>query len=142
MMRGIPESYSRDDLVELLNSWGFYARFDFLYLPADGRRSYGYAFVNLITPADVKRFWAHFEGFGEWGAPHTKVGAVSWSTTTQGLQEHIERFRNSPLMHSSSPDELRPALFSNGVRAPFHPPTQALRPPRKPRAKNSRIVPS
>jgi phosphatidylglycerophosphate synthase len=48
----------------------------------------------------------------------------------KGLGAHIERYRNSPVMHESVPDEYKPAMYTRGVRVPFPPPTKNLRMPR------------
>jgi len=50
----------------------------------------------------------------------------------QGLPAHIDRYRNSPVMHESVEDEYKPAVFSPGTgdRAVFPPPTKKLRVPR------------
>lgn len=143
MLRSIPATYSRDSLVELLDSEGFNGHYDFVYLPIDNRdrRCFGYAFINFVTAADRRRFWYHFEGFTGLGAPvaqHSKACTVSWSDTTQGLEAHVERFRNSPLMHEDMPDCLRPALFRDGARVLFPPPTGALRMPRQRRNRKTK----
>ena len=58
------------------------------------------------------------------------VCVVCWSSAFQGLLEHVERYRNSPVMHMTIPDEHKPALFSEGVRVPFPEPTQLVSVPR------------
>lgn len=55
---------------------------------------------------------------GLWGGPH------------QGLEAHVERYRNSPVMHEDVPDTFKPVLFANGVRISFPLPTRKLRAPR------------
>ena len=58
-----------------------------------------------------------------------KVCSVRWGHPLQGLPAHIERFRNSPVMHESVPERCKPALFSGGRWVPFPPPTAAIRAP-------------
>merc|ERR1719384_3047567 len=91
----------------------------------------GYAFVNLCTPADARRLWHALDGFSGWSVPCNKVCSVSWSDPLQGLDAHIARYRNSPLMHKVVPDCYRPILFANGVRIAFPPPTKKIQPPRQ-----------
>jgi hypothetical protein len=132
MMRNLPNDYSREMLVELLESEGFMGMFDLLYLPIDFQSSsgLGYAFVNLVTPKIAERFLQRFTGFNNWSMTSEKVCVVTWSDSLQGLSAHIERYRNSPVMHESVPDVFRPLLFNGSQRVPFPGPTKKIRPPR------------
>merc|ERR1712216_435423 len=102
-----------------------------LYLPIDFVRhaNLGYAFVNLLDSDIAARFWKCFDGFSEWSTPTQKVCEVSWSKPCQGLRQHIDRFRNSPVMHESVPDACRPIILYEGTRVAFPPPTRAIQPP-------------
>merc|ERR1711998_616565 len=71
-----------------------------------------------------------FDGFAAWNMPSPKVCRVSWSNPHQGLEEHVIRYKNSPLMHEEVPDECRPILLQNGFRIEFPPATKSLRAPR------------
>lgn len=132
MLRNIPERYVRNSLTDLLDKEGFEKLYDFVYMPMNFRTktSFGYTFVNLVSPSAAQRCHDKFQGFSEWGVETTKVCEVSWSNMHQGLQAHIERYRNSPVMHESLPDEYKPVMFNNGVRVVFPPPTKKLRQPR------------
>ena len=46
-------------------------------------------------------FWNALDGFTGWALPTAKVGQVSFSGPHQGLLAHIERYRNSPVMHKT-----------------------------------------
>lgn len=59
-----------------------------------------------------------------------KIAQVCWSDPLQGLKAHIERYRNSPMMHESVDAKFKPMMFSNGARVPFPAPTKKLKPPR------------
>lgn len=123
MLRGLPDNFTREMLLETMNSMGFYGLYDFVYLPiafASGT-SLGYGIVNLVSPADIPTFWERFAGLQDW--------AVLWSPQ-QGLAELVERYRNSPVMHPTVPDECKPALFHGGVRVAFAAPTEKVKPPR------------
>ena len=43
----------------------------------------------------------------------------------------MERFRNSPMMHPSMPDSMKPIVLLDGVRTEFPAPTKKLRAPRQ-----------
>lgn len=133
MFRNLPEGCTRLQLEQLLDSEGFPGKYDFLYLPLDlsSGSSLGFAFVNLLTTEDAERFLEHFQGFERWPMPAgDKRAVVHVSEALQGLEEQIERYRNSPLMHHSVPEELRPAIYQQGVRVPFPEPTAPVQPPR------------
>merc|ERR1712050_738430 len=90
ILRNIPNCYTRDALVHVLDTQGFVGRYNFLYVPIDFRThaAIGYAFINLVTPADAERVCSHFEGFCQWSVGSRKVCSVAWSQH-QGLAEHI-----------------------------------------------------
>lgn len=132
MLRNLPNNYTREMLLELVNTEGFLGQYDFLYLPIDfnSQAGLGYAFVNLLSPRVARRFWNHFDGFAHWGMPSDKVCSLNWSSPHQGLASHIERYRNSPVMHEAVSDECKPMIFADGVRIPFPPPTKPVKAPR------------
>merc|ERR1712232_190866 len=92
--------------------------------------SLGYAFINLTDPFVVQRFWHQFQGYSRWAVPSKKASYVSWSDPHQGFAMNVGRYRNSPIMHESVPDEYKPAVFANGVRMSFPAPTKKPRAPR------------
>lgn len=132
MLRNLPNNYSRAMLLTMLDDEGFAGQYNFLYLPMDfqSRACLGYAFVNLVDPSVVPRFWSTFLGYSKWVLPSKKVCGVSWSGPHQGLEAHVERYRNSPVMHATVPDEYKPVVFQGCVRVEFPPPTKVPRPPR------------
>jgi len=138
MLRNLPSNYTRPLLLDLLDREGFYSSYDFVYLPIDfgSRSGFGYAFINLADVDTAERFRAHFQGFTGWQPPCDKVADVTWSGTHQGYEQHVNRYRNSPVMHETMPDECKPIVLKDGVRADFPPPTKILRPPRIRPSKN------
>lgn len=132
MLRNIPNNYNREMVLELLDSEGFQGDYDFVYLPMDFHRmaGLGYAFVNLVNPDAAQRVKVHFEGFSGWKLASLKICEVSWGEPLQGLEAHIERYRNSPVMHEDVPDKYKPVLYENGERIQFPTATKKIRPPR------------
>mmetsp|Transcript_16464 Transcript_16464/g.31063 ORF Transcript_16464/g.31063 Transcript_16464/m.31063 type:complete len:269 (+) Transcript_16464:71-877(+) len=130
-LRNVPNNYSRQMLLDLMEQHGLSGKYDFVYLPCDFNRhaNLGYAFVNLVDTESVNHFRKTFDGFTDWGMPTAKVGQVSFSGPHQGLEAHIERYRNSPVLHKSVPDEYKPAIFADGIRQPFPPPTRKIKRP-------------
>eukprot|EP00933_Yihiella_yeosuensis_P027030 TRINITY_DN2096_c0_g1_i1.p1 TRINITY_DN2096_c0_g1~~TRINITY_DN2096_c0_g1_i1.p1 ORF type:complete len:443 (+),score=97.64 TRINITY_DN2096_c0_g1_i1:119-1447(+) len=131
MMRNIPNNYTRAMLLEMIDCQGFAGSYDFIYLPMDFGRcaNLGYAFVNLKDSESAATFWRVFNHFSDWALPTAKVCEISWSGPHQGLKAHIDRYKNSPVMHRNVPDEFKPMIFAFGVRQEFPPPTKTLKPP-------------
>jgi len=131
MLKNLPNNYTRSMLLALLDQQGFSRLYDFIYLPFDfaKKANRGYAFVNLVHPGSMPAFWAAFDGFKSWVLPSTKVCEVTHSIGCQGLRAHIERYRNSSVMHQSVPEKYRPLIFHHGEQLAFPPPTVELQPP-------------
>jgi hypothetical protein len=119
-------------LIELLDIMGFSGKYDFVYLPVNfnSGAGLGYAFINMVSPADVEQIWSRMEGFSNWESTGGDTCEVSWSDPHQGIDVHIERYRNSPVMHPMVPETWKPAVFVKGVRMAFPPPTKAIKAPK------------
>lgn len=145
MLRNLPPEYKRDMVVELLNREGFERLFDFVYMPMNLRTmaSFGYVFVNFTSPIVADQCRSVFQGLTRWAIESDKVCDVLWSDEQQGLSSNIERYRNSPVMHESVPEECKPIVLANGQRAPFPAPTKRLREPRirRPQATDGKGAP-
>lgn len=137
MLRNLPEGFNRAALVHLLNSQGFAKRYDFAYLPVnfDTLSGLTHAFINMLSPDDAQRAKAHFEGFSAWEVPSDKLCHALWNDKQQGLLALTERYRNSPVMHQSVPDQFKPMVLIDGKRCPFPPPSQKVKAPKKFRPK-------
>jgi hypothetical protein len=132
MLRNLPNNYTRDLLIELLNAHDWIGKYDFLYYPVDFQTNsgLGFAFVNCITHADACMVKAALEGFRRWAIPSSKACTVGWcGNEQQGLAANIERYRNSSVMHKSVPDDRKPVIFKDGVRVKLPASTKKLWPP-------------
>eukprot|EP00425_Heterocapsa_triquetra_P033342 CAMPEP_0195100958 /NCGR_PEP_ID=MMETSP0448-20130528/64831_1 /TAXON_ID=66468 /ORGANISM="Heterocapsa triquestra, Strain CCMP 448" /LENGTH=239 /DNA_ID=CAMNT_0040136195 /DNA_START=61 /DNA_END=780 /DNA_ORIENTATION=+ len=133
MLRNLPNNYTRDMFLEMLDAEGFDGRYDFVYLPIDfkTKAGVGYAFVNAVDNATAQELWTTFEGYNKWVLPTSKKCYVSWSNPNlQGARKNVQRWRNSSVMHGGVPDEYKPCIFKDGVRAKFPRASRALKPPR------------
>lgn len=133
MLKNLPNDYTRDMILELLDEEGFEGSYDFIYLPFDFKRKagLGYAFLNCVTPQHALRVMYGLQGFANWKAHTQKVMEVSWSHPLQGLEAHIDRYRNSPVMHPDVPQQFKPLLFKDGRRVDFPAAVKRLKAPRK-----------
>jgi len=132
MMRNIPNTLTREMLLQLINTEGFVDCYDFVYLPMDFKKmlGLGYSFINFLDSNDADRFKTHFSGFSRWGQASDKVCETMWSNALQGRDANIERYRNSPVMHPLIPDDCKPLLFKDGERVAFPEPTKQIRAPK------------
>jgi len=132
ILRNLPLECTRNELLDILDAQGFWGCYNFLHLPVDfqTKTGLGYALLNLVNHSAASRVKSHFEGFASWPLGSENVCTVAWNSPQQGLAAHVDRYRNSPLMHASVPEEYRPVLFKNGVCANFPRPTARIRAPR------------
>jgi len=133
MLRNLPLDLSRDVLLGHLDDAGFAGAYNFVYLPVDftRRRGLGYALVSACTPEVAEVMLLRLDGHrlsGEGGGDD--AWKASWSEPCRSVTEHVQRYRNSPVMHPNMPDEYKPAIFLDGKRVAFPPPTRPIRPPR------------
>jgi len=135
MFRNLPKNLTQVAVLETLENQGFSTVFDFVYLPVDFQKmvSFGYAVVNFVTHEAAERAMRHFTGFTAWPMPSRKACTTVWNTPCQGIAAHVERYRDSPLMHPDVAQEFKPMLFSHGCPLSFPLPTKQLKaPPRLP----------
>lgn len=135
MFRNLPKNLTQVAVLETLEAQGFSTLYDFVYLPVDFQKmvSFGYAVVNFVTHEAAERAMRHFTGFTAWPMPSRKACTTVWNTPCQGLAAHVDRYRDSPLMHPDVAQEFKPMLFLHGCPMGFPLPTKQLKaPPRLP----------
>lgn len=134
IFKSLPIDWTRDSLTELLDAEGFCGEYDFMHVPVKFQdlTNLGYALVNCVSNSSADGVLRYFEGFQVSGGNKLET---NWSQPNQGLAAHVERYRDSPMMHISVPEQYKPGLFRDGVRLPFPAPTKNLRAPRVRRQK-------
>lgn len=99
MLRNVPQSMTRNDLLRLMTDWGLLGRFDFLYLRVDFKTgsNVGYGFINFTSVDHLLEFVENHDG-QPWylHTPHKRV-EVSYATH-QGIEALDEAHRNSAVM--------------------------------------------
>lgn len=131
-LRNLPVALTRSNLMSVLQSQGLATSVDFLYAPVNIKimQNCGYAFVNFVSPEAAVECMEKMQGFHDWGVEGRSFCEVSWCVDYQGFQSHVERYRNSAIMHESVNEEFKPAIFKDGSRIPFPLPSKPLRAPR------------
>lgn len=137
MLRNIPKTFTRQSFTLLMDEQGFMGCYDFVHVPLNlqshGTESVGYALVNAVCHEHGEHLLQYFNGFE---LSPGEFCEATWSNTCQGLLAHIEKYRNSAVMHESVPAEHKPAVYHLGQWMPFPEPTRAIRAPRVRHAKN------
>jgi len=134
ILKNLPLDCTRKSLLEVLEEQGFIETVSFLYVPMTFDktivRSLRYAFISFKCGHMAEQFFQKFAGFTAWRnlVPHEGGCHPEWSSL-QGLQGFIDRYRNSPIMHPSVPDEYKPVLLVRGTTVPFPLPSVALEAP-------------
>lgn len=144
ILKNLPTACTRTDLVELLDHQGFNGTYDFVYIPSafdepGAQPNFGYAFINFINTAVGEQFKTAIDGFDGWTMSNNGAAEVDWSRGMQGLDAHVERYINSPVMHFAVDDMHKPAMFKNGQRVPFPEPTMPPKAPRRRRRQNKDV---
>jgi len=129
-VRSLPPDCTGYALAELLNLLGFGGQYDFVYAPVDFHdgKALRYATVNMVSHEVAVAALRRLAGFVPYGA--TDALDTSWNEPLQVLETHIQRYRNSPVMHVAVPDAYKPMIFCNGMRVAFPAPTKMIKKPR------------
>ena len=127
VLRGLPGNCAREMLMAAIEAEDFGRFCDFLHLPYNFKRTkvFGYAILNLTTASRAQRAIERFSGL----TVSEKRVACDWSTSIQGLEALVKKYRNSSVMHPMVPSVYRPMCFSDGVSIPFPEPTEVLKQP-------------
>jgi len=132
MLRGIPTTSTRTDVLTILDGAGFKGDYDFCYVPISfsAQVPIGYAIVNFRLPNVATRFQEVVKSglvvFAQGGVDIVPMDREGH----RGYAANIQRYRNSSVMHAAVPDEYKPAIFDYfGNRLPFPPPTKSVEAP-------------
>jgi RNA recognition motif-containing protein len=129
-VRNLPANCTGFSLAQVMDSLGFQGQFDFIYAPVDFHdgQSLRYASVNMVSNECALRALSKLSGMILQG--QSEPIEVSWSLPLQGLEVHIRRYQNSPVMHTAVPDAYKPMWFHSGIRQAFPAPTKHIKKPR------------
>merc|ERR1712159_286897 len=103
----------------MLDMQGFHQLYNFLYAPTNFRKAslFGYCFVNFEKHEVAVQAMSTLQALS-WARFGGASIEVYWSEPHQGLEVHLERYRNSPVMHKSVPAKFKPLLLRNGQPVP------------------------
>lgn len=127
MICNIPCRITQQELVQAMDSMGFYGTFDFVYLPTAARSAssttsnLGYGFVNFIDSHSAAQFTQQFQSYQFKGTGSNKVCTLR-PAQIQGLAQNVQNFSNNVARHKSPGPFVR---FFEG-RTPTEEELQAL----------------
>jgi hypothetical protein len=107
MMRGIPCSFTQEELMKLMDEAGLKGKYNFFYLPYDSKKSkaatanLGYAFINFVDQQSADHCASSFTGVPLNPFRSPKTCRVS-PADIQGLNKLWEHFRNKAVSASGS----------------------------------------
>lgn len=133
MLKNLPAKCTNVMMMEMLDSAGLVGKYNFVYAPTDFRdyTSFGYAFVNMVShDAALQAMEALEDLLCPTWSEQTVAFEVCWSEPHQGLNAHVKRYQNSPVMHPDVLREYKPVLLKGGVVQQFPAPTKRIREPR------------
>lgn len=110
VIRMLPDDFSKQSLLEMLDNRGYTGLYDFVYLPRDFKtsRTLGYAIVNMVAPRYAQDAISCFADYN-----------TSLSDSHKGFFSLLERYQESPMMHPEVPDEYKPSVFVSGHRIAY-----------------------
>ncbi|KAJ7965087.1 Protein MEI2-like [Quillaja saponaria] len=122
MIKNIPNKYTSKMILAALDE-SHQGTYNFLYLPIDFKNkcNVGYAFINMVSPAQVIPFYKAFNG-KKWEKFNSeKVASLAYARI-QGKAALVAHFQNSSLMNEDK--RCRPILFHSegletGSQEPF-----------------------
>jgi len=120
MMRGIPNEYTRDDILHVLQRHDF-GEINFLYLLMNLNTglSAGYCFINFRFPEDALEFKSAFTGHTFCDSKPEDTVQVRWRFPIQGFASHADKFKNAHVTHAKLPAQFRPTLVRGGKLVAF-----------------------
>jgi RNA recognition motif-containing protein len=96
MIRNIPNKYTQEIMLSLLEEAGLNGSFDFFYLPIDFRNrcGLGYSFLNFLTHADAEKAYQYFHK-RRWDEFNSKKVCEVTYARVQGRDNLVQHFKNA-----------------------------------------------
>lgn len=116
MVRNIPNKYTQEIMLSLLEDAGLNGSFDFFYLPIDFRNrcGLGYAFLNFLSHADAVEAYNHFHN-RRWDEFNSKKVCEVTYARVQGRDNLVQHFKNAKF--PSTDAEYCPLVYRHSQNA-------------------------
>jgi len=111
MIRNLPNDLTQTDLIAELDSNGFEAAYDFLYMPSNfcSGRGKGYCFVNFTHQAAARRLVSEWHKRVRFGAGRDRVGLSISAAAVQGREANAKKW-DVPRMRRVKNPNFRPLI--------------------------------
>ncbi|KAG7675255.1 hypothetical protein Ndes2526B_g08123 [Nannochloris sp. 'desiccata'] len=116
MIRNIPNKYTQDIMLTLLEEAKLNGAFDFFYLPIDFRNrcGLGYAFLNFLSHADAVKGYNYFHN-RRWDEFNSKKVCEVTYARVQGKDNLVQHFKNAKF--PSNDAEYCPLVYRHSQNA-------------------------
>jgi hypothetical protein len=101
MIKGIPCSCKRSDVLNVVKELGFVGQYNFFYVPMKRERILGYAFIGFPDAELTKKFAMRITGYRFSDKASAKSVTVA-PATIQGHAMNLMHFRDTSVMNSDS----------------------------------------
>jgi len=101
MIRNIPCSCTRDEILKAIEDLGFAGKHDFFYQPMRKGKALGYAFIGFPDPQVTKEFASSMIGYRFERKMSSKIVTVT-PATIQGLSNNMDRFKDTSVMKTDA----------------------------------------
>mmetsp|Transcript_107591 Transcript_107591/g.169846 ORF Transcript_107591/g.169846 Transcript_107591/m.169846 type:complete len:219 (-) Transcript_107591:363-1019(-) len=117
MIRGLPCSCKKEDILEAVEEIGFDEKHDFFYVPTRKGKSLGYAFIGFPDPQLTRNFAKAMTGYRFGNKMSSKTVTVT-PASIQGFGNNLNHFKSTSVMQSAAkPLFLQPRGLANEISA-------------------------
>jgi hypothetical protein len=99
MIKNIPCSCRRDDILAAIDEVGFKQTHDFFYVPTRRNKCLGYAFISFPAPQLAQEFARAMSGYQFKNSLSGKKAIIA-PANLQGFRENLKHFRSTAVMHT------------------------------------------
>lgn len=101
MIKNIPCSCRRVDILAAIEEVGYKQKYDFFYVPTRRNKCLGYAFISFPVPQLAQDFASAMTGYQFRNSSSGKRVVIA-PASMQGVKENMKHFRTTAVMHTDA----------------------------------------
>jgi hypothetical protein len=101
MMKNIPCSCKREDVLQAVEELGFADQHEFFYVPMRHGKCPGYAFIGFPSTDLTRKFTIAMAGY-KFSSKASKKSVIVVPASIQGLSKNVEYFKDSSVMQTDA----------------------------------------